>query len=64
MQIRDWRGMSETTQGGLSTKRGSTKSMRRVTSSCLIQALEIFERLGTLVKPDKVRKELGELAHA
>ena len=27
----------------------------------LTQALEIFERLGTLIEPDKVRKELGEL---
>jgi hypothetical protein len=27
----------------------------------LTQALEIFERLGTLVEPDKVRKELVEL---
>jgi len=25
------------------------------------QALEIFERLGTLIEPDKVRKELAEL---
>jgi tetratricopeptide (TPR) repeat protein len=29
----------------------------------LTQALAIFERLGTLVEPDKVRKELAELAH-
>jgi predicted ATPase len=28
---------------------------------CLTQALEIFERLGCLIHPDKVRKELGEL---
>ena len=27
----------------------------------LTQALEIFERLGTLIEPEKVRKELGEL---
>jgi hypothetical protein len=27
----------------------------------LTQALEIFERLGTLIEPDKVQKELGEL---
>ena len=27
----------------------------------LTQALEIFERLGTLLEPDKVRKELAEL---
>jgi hypothetical protein len=25
------------------------------------KALEIFERLGTLIEPDKVRKELAEL---
>ena len=27
----------------------------------LTDALEIFERLGTLLEPDKVRKELAEL---
>ena len=27
----------------------------------LIKALKIFERLGTLIEPDKVRKELAEL---
>ena len=27
----------------------------------LIKALEIFERLGTLTEPDKVRKELAKL---
>jgi hypothetical protein len=27
----------------------------------LIDTLEIFERLGTLIEPDKVRKELAEL---
>jgi tetratricopeptide (TPR) repeat protein len=27
----------------------------------LTKALEIFERLGTLIEPDKVRKELAEL---
>ena len=30
----------------------------------LTKALEIFERLGTLMEPDKVRKELAELAEA
>ncbi len=30
----------------------------------LTKALEIFERLGTLIEPDKVREELGELAEA
>jgi predicted ATPase len=29
---------------------------------CLTKALEIFERLGTLIEPDKVRKELAELS--
>jgi hypothetical protein len=28
---------------------------------CLTDALKIFERLGTLIEPDKVRKELAEL---
>jgi len=27
----------------------------------LTKALEIFERLGTLIEPDKVREELAEL---
>ncbi len=26
-----------------------------------MKALEIFERLGTLIEPDKVRKELADL---
>ncbi len=29
----------------------------------LTKGLEIFERLGTLIEPDNVRKELAELAH-
>jgi tetratricopeptide (TPR) repeat protein len=29
---------------------------------CLTQALEIFERIGTLLEPDKVRKELAGLS--
>jgi tetratricopeptide (TPR) repeat protein len=29
----------------------------------LTQALEIFERLGTLIEPDKVRRELADLPH-
>ena len=28
----------------------------------LTKVLEIFEMLGTLIEPDKVKKELGELA--
>ena len=28
---------------------------------CLAQALEVFERLGTLIEPDKVRQALAEL---
>ena len=28
----------------------------------LTKALEIFERLGTLIEPDKVRKELDDLS--
>jgi tetratricopeptide (TPR) repeat protein len=28
----------------------------------LTKALEIFERLGTLIEPEKVREELGELS--
>jgi hypothetical protein len=31
-------------------------------SEYLTKALEIFERLGTLIEPDKVRKELAELS--
>jgi tetratricopeptide (TPR) repeat protein len=29
---------------------------------CLTYALEIFERLGTLIEPDKIRKELADLS--
>jgi tetratricopeptide (TPR) repeat protein len=29
----------------------------------LTRALDIFERLGTLIEPDKVRKDLAELPH-
>ena len=29
----------------------------------LTDALEIFERLGTLLEPERVTKELGELPH-
>jgi hypothetical protein len=28
----------------------------------LMKALEIFERLGTLIEPDRVREELAELS--
>jgi hypothetical protein len=31
---------------------------------CLTKALEIFERLGTLIEPDNVRMELAELPGA
>jgi len=30
----------------------------------IYHSLEIFERLGTLIEPDKVRKELAELPEA
>ena len=35
--------------------------VRREARRYLTQALEIFERLGTLIEPEKVRKELAEL---
>jgi tetratricopeptide (TPR) repeat protein len=38
-------------------QRGNTEEARKH----LADALEIFERLGTLIEPDKVRKELAEL---
>ena len=43
--------------GRLHKLRGECADARRY----LTQALEIFERLGTLIEPDKVRKELAEL---
>ena len=38
-------------------KQGNTEQAR----DYLTKALEIFERLGTLIEPDKVREELAEL---
>ena len=46
--------------GRLHKLRGEYGEARRY----LTQALEIFQRLGTLIEPDKVRKELGELPAA
>ena len=43
--------------GRLHKLQGNIPEARRY----LTQALEIFERLGTLIEPDKVRKELAEL---
>ena len=43
--------------GRLHKLRGEYAEARRY----LAEALEIFERLGTLIEPDKVRKELAEL---
>lgn len=38
-------------------QQGNTEEARKY----LTDALEIFERLGTLIEPDKVREELAEL---
>jgi tetratricopeptide (TPR) repeat protein len=43
--------------GRLHKQQGNTQQAREY----LTQALEIFERLGTLIEPDKVRRELAEL---
>jgi class 3 adenylate cyclase/tetratricopeptide (TPR) repeat protein len=43
--------------GRLHKQEGKTAEARE----CLRKALEIFERLGTLIEPDKVRQELAEL---
>jgi len=43
--------------GGLHKKQGEIARAREY----LTKALEIFERLGTLIEPDKVREELAEL---
>ena len=43
--------------GRLSKKQGDTVQAREHLS----KALEIFERLGTLIEPDKVKKELADL---
>jgi tetratricopeptide (TPR) repeat protein len=44
--------------GRLHKKQGQVAQAREY----LTKALEIFERLGTLIEPDKVRKELAELS--
>jgi len=43
--------------GRLHKEQGNLEEARKY----LADALEIFERLGTLIEPDKVRKELAEL---
>ena len=43
--------------GRLHEQQGNIEQAREY----LNKALEIFERLGTLIEPDKVRKELAEL---
>jgi len=43
--------------GRLRTLQGEYAEARRY----LTDALEIFERLGTLIEPDKVRRELADL---
>jgi len=50
-------GLAFSSMGRLHKLRGEYAEARRY----LTQALEIFERLGTLIEPDKVRKELAEL---
>ena len=47
-----------TDMGRLHKQQGNTEQAREY----LTKALEIFDRLGTLIEPDKVRKELGGLA--
>ena len=44
--------------GRFHKQQGNTEQAREY----LTKALEIFERLGTLIEPEKVKKELGELA--
>jgi hypothetical protein len=43
--------------GGYHKMQGTVEEARK----CLTDALDIFERLGTLIEPDKVRRELAEL---
>ena len=43
--------------GRLHTRQGRLAEAR----DCFSKALEIFERLGTLIEPDKVRQELADL---
>jgi hypothetical protein len=43
--------------GRLHKQKGQTAQAREY----LTKSLEIFERLGTLIEPDKVREELAEL---
>jgi flagellin-specific chaperone FliS len=44
--------------GRFHMEKGNTGQAREY----LTKALEIFERLGTLIEPDKVREELAELS--
>jgi hypothetical protein len=49
--------MSYTSYGRFHKQKGDMTQAREY----LTKALEIIERLGTLIEPDKVRKELAEL---
>ena len=49
--------MAYTGFGRLNMQQGNTEQAR----TYLTMALKIFERLGTLIGPDKVKKELAEL---
>ena len=46
--------------GRLHKRQGSVERARK----SFTRALEVFERLGTLIEPDKIRQELAELASA
>jgi predicted ATPase len=53
----DFLARAHSGMGRFHKKQGNTEQAREY----LTKALEIFERLGTLIEPDKVRKELAEL---
>jgi len=50
-------GLAYSGMGRYHKQQGNTEQAREY----LTKALEIFERLGTLIEPDKVRRELEEL---
>ena len=60
-----WRGNGRAPGGGRSGREGVSSSYPPAEASdSLTLALEIFERLGTLIEPDKVRAELAQLPAA
>jgi hypothetical protein len=58
MKAENFLALAYSGMGRYHKQQGNTEKAREY----LTQALEIFERLGTLIEPDKVREELEGLA--